>query len=94
MLELGDNVVIGGDASITCHIFEGNQLILGKIKIGSNVLIGAESYIMPGVTIEDNCNIGLKASIRKNKTISEKSMILSFPGTPAKKIAELLKEER
>ena len=94
LLELGDNVVIGGDASITCHIFEGNSLILGKIKIGNNVLIGAESYIMPGVTIEDNCNIGLKASIRKNKTIPEKSMILSFPGTPAKKIAEILKDSK
>lgn len=93
LLELGDNVVIGGDASITCHIFEGNSLILGKIKIGNNVLLGAESYIMPGVTIEDNCNIGLKASIRKNKTIKEKSMILAFPGTPAKKIAEILKDE-
>ncbi len=94
LLELGDNVVIGGDASITCHIFEGNSLILGQIKIGNNVLIGAESYIMPGVTIEDNCNIGLKASIRKNKTIPEKSMILSFPGTPAKKIAEIIKESK
>ncbi len=93
LLELGDNVVIGGDASITCHIFEGNQLILGKIKIGSNVLIGAESYIMPGVTIEDNCNIGLKSAIRKNKTIPEKSMIMAFPGVPAKKIAELIKDK-
>ena len=94
LLELGDNVVIGGDASITCHIFEGNHLILGNIKIGNNVLIGAETYIMPGVTIEDNCNIGVKAFLRKNKTISEKSMILAFPGVPAKKIAELIKEEK
>ena len=54
LLELGDNVVIGGDSAITCHIFEGNSLILGKIKIGSNSLIGAESYIMPGVTIGEN----------------------------------------
>ena len=92
MLELGDNVVIGGGASITCHIFEGNKLILGKVKIGNNVLIGAESYVMPGVTIEDNCNIGLKALVRKNKTIPEKSMIMAFPGTPAKKIAEIIKD--
>ena len=94
LLELGDNVVIGGGASISCHIFEGNKLILGKVKIGSNTLIGADTYIMPGVTIGDNCNIGLKATVRKNRNIPDKSMILAFPGTPAKKIAELLKEEK
>ena len=33
LLEIGDNVVIGGDANITCHIFEGNTLILDNIKI-------------------------------------------------------------
>ncbi len=93
LLEIGDNVVIGGDASITCHIFEGDKLILGNIKIGSNTLIGAEAYIMPGAEIGNNCNIGLKASIRKNKIIEDKSMILSFPGTPAKKIAKILKDD-
>ena len=30
LLEIGDNVIIGGDASINCHIFEGNKLILRK----------------------------------------------------------------
>ena len=92
LLEIGDNVVIGGDASITCHIFEGNSLILGKIKIGSDTLIGAESYIMPGATIGNHCNIGIKSIIRKNKTIPDNSMILGFPGTPAKKVAELIKD--
>ncbi len=93
LLELGDNVVIGGDASITCHIFEGNSLILGNIKIGSDTLIGAESYIMPGATIGSHCNVGIKALIRKNKTIPDGSMILGFPGTPAKKVAEIIKDK-
>ncbi len=92
LLELGDNVVIGGDASITCHIFEGNTLILGNIKIGNNVLVGAETYIMPGVTIENNCNIGVKSFIRKNRVIEEKSMLLSFPASPARKVAEIISE--
>lgn len=92
LLELGDNVVIGGGSNISCHIFEGNELYLGKIKIGNNTLISADTYIMPGATIGDKCNIGLKATVRKNKTIPDRSMILAFPGTPAKKVAELLKD--
>lgn len=92
LLEIGSNVVIGGKADISCHIFEGNHLTLGKIKIGNNVLIGTEAYIMPGVTIENNCNIGMYAYVRKNKTVPEGSMIMALPGLPAKQIAKLEKE--
>jgi len=94
LLELGDNVIIGGDANISCHIFEGNQLILGNIKIGSNTLISAEAYIMPGVTIGNNCNIGIKAYIRKNRTIEDKQIIMAVPGMPHKKVAEIIQERK
>ena len=93
LLEIDDNVIIGGDANISCHIFEGNHLILGNVKIGSNTLISAESYIMPGVTIGNNCNIGLKAYIRKNRKIEDGSMIMAVPGMPSKKVAEIIKEK-
>ena len=89
LLEIGDNVVIGGDSNITCHIFEGDNLILGKIKIGNNTLIGAESYIMPGVEIGNRCNIGIKAYVRKNRKIDDESMIMAVPGMDAKDIVKL-----
>lgn len=91
LLELGDNVVIGGDANISCHIFEGDMLILGNIKIGNNTLISAESYIMPGVEIGSNCSIGIKSYIRKNRKIEDGSMIMAVPGMDAKKVAEIIK---
>lgn len=93
LLEMGNNVVVGGKANISCHIFEGNHLILGKIKIGDNTLIGTECYIMPGVTIGKNCNIGMFSYVRKNKTIPDKSTIMALPGLPARRIAQLEKEE-
>ena len=79
LLELGDNVVIGGDANISCHIFEGDTLI------------SAESYIMPGAEIGNYCNIGIKAYVRKNRKIEDKSVIMAVPGMEAKKIAEIIK---
>ena len=94
LLELGDNVVIGGGSNISCHIFEGEELYLGKIAVGNNTLISADTYIMPGATIGNHCNIGLKATVRKNKKIPDNSMILAFPGTPAKEVAAILKQER
>jgi len=93
LLEIGDNVVIGGETDISCHIFEGNSLILGKIKIGSNTLIGTHCYIMPDVTIGNKCNIGLYSYVRKKRNIEDGSMIMAVPGVSARKVAEIIKEK-
>lgn len=55
-------------------------------------MISAEAYIMPDAEIGKNCNIGLKAYVRKNKKIEDNSMILDIPGLPSKKVAEIIKE--
>ena len=91
LLELGDNVVVGGFAQITCHIFEGNRLILGKVSIGSNTLICAETFIMPGVEIGSCCNIGVCSHVRKNKKIPDNSIIMAMPGVSPQKIAAMMK---
>lgn len=93
LLEIEDNVVIGGETDISCHIFEGNSLILGKIKIGSNTLIGTHCYIMPDVTIGEKCNIGLYSYIRKKRKIDDGSMIMAVPGMSARKVAEIVRGE-
>lgn len=94
LLTIEDNVVIGGDANISCHTFEGNTLTLGKITIRKNTLVCAEAYIMPGADIGENCNIGIKSYVRKNRKVEDKSIIMAIPGIPAKKVAEIIKEEK
>jgi acetyltransferase-like isoleucine patch superfamily enzyme len=93
LLELGNNVVIGAETDLSCHIFEGNHLILGKIKIGDNTLISSQVYIMPGVTIGKNCIIGIKSYIRKNKVIPDNSKIMTLAGLPIRQVAKLEKGE-
>lgn len=92
LLEIGDNVVIGGKTDITCHIFEGDHLILEKTKIGSNVMIGANTYIMPGVTVGGNSDIGANSLVRKNKVIEEQSLIMPLPALPAKQVAKIMNQ--
>ncbi|MCL1791229.1 MAG: hypothetical protein FWG40_07725 [Peptococcaceae bacterium] len=91
LLEMGDNVVIGGKADVNCHIFEGNRLILDKVKIGSDVLIGAYSYIMPGVTIEDKCDVGAGSIIRKNRVIEAGSVTTPLPALPLRQTVTLMR---
>jgi len=77
LLEIGDNVTIGGQTDISCHLFENNKLILMPIKIGSETLIGAHCYISPGVTIGKRCTIGLNSYIRRGKTIKDDTKLTS-----------------
>lgn len=89
LLELGDNVVIGGKADITCHIFEGGYLLLGRVRIGDNSLIGSHTLIQPGVTVGKNCSVGIYSHIRKNKEIPDGTVLAAVPGMPMKSLARL-----
>jgi acetyltransferase-like isoleucine patch superfamily enzyme len=54
LIEIGDNSIIGYNASILAHEFLINELRVGKVKIGRNVTIGANCTILPGIKIGDN----------------------------------------
>lgn len=80
LLRLGDGVVVGGETEISCHLFEGDHLILDRVSIGAGTLVGARCYISPGVTIGSRCVIGLGSFIRRGRTIGDGSHITSVGG--------------
>ena len=92
LLEIGDNVIVGGQTDISCHIFENNKLILKPVKIGSGTMIGAHCYISPGVTIGRNCLIGLNSYIRKDKTIPDNTRLTSVGAVKFRTAGKLEKE--
>lgn len=66
--------------------------VLGDIKVGENVFIGAYALIMPNTTIGDNCIIGA-GSVVKGK-IPDNSVLIGNPAKvicPVEKIAEKYK---
>ncbi len=85
MLEIGDNVTIGGRAMILGHIAE-DKLLLKKTRIGNNCLIGGETFIMPGVTIEDNVVLGAKSFVPKGMVLKSGRI---YAGIPAKELKKL-----
>ncbi|MFW6289289.1 MAG: DapH/DapD/GlmU-related protein [Spirochaetota bacterium] len=80
LLTIGDNVIVGGQTDISCHLFEHDHLVLRPITIGSDTLIGAHSYVSPGVTIGSRCVIGLHSYIRTGRVIPDGSTITSLAG--------------
>ena len=85
-VELGDNVIIGDNCEISGHVFENNKLIVKKIKIGNNVVIGAGSYISPGVEIGDGSIVGALSALKKFTKIGKSEL---WYGKPARKIRKL-----
>ncbi len=81
LIEIGNNTIIGYNATILAHEFLIDELRKGKIRIGNNVLIGAKSVILPGVSIGDNARVSACSLV--NKDVSENSFV---GGVPAKEI--------
>lgn len=88
LIEIGDDVLIAPRVHILCHdastkIFM-NYTKIGRVKIGNRVFIGAESVILPGVTIGDDVVIGANSTVTHD--IPSNSVAV---GSPAKVICSL-----
>jgi len=66
LVEIGDNTIIGYRTSILTHEFLVDELRIGEVKIGENVMIGANCTILPGITIGDNAVISAHSLVNKD----------------------------
>jgi len=64
----------------------------GRITIGSNVNIGWNAIIMPGVTIGDNCIIGAGAVVTKN--IPPNSVAIGVPAKVLETVEEYAEKNK
>jgi len=74
LIEIGDNVVMAKGVTLLTHGYDwcvlrqlyGQSFGYAKsVKIGNNVFIGQHVRILPGVTIGDNCIIGVGSIVTK-----------------------------
>lgn len=75
LIEFGDNVDINDNFTIMTHdfgtyvfrnLFHDFVPSSGKVKIGSNIYFGRDVTILKGVTIGDNCIIGLGSVVTRD----------------------------
>jgi len=81
LIELGDNCVIGYNATILAHEFLIGEWRTGKTRIGNNVMIGANSTILAGVGIGEGSTISAMSLI--NSDLPPNSL---YGGVPAKRL--------
>lgn len=83
LIDLGSDVIIGKGSSIKASIILGNYLIIKRVKIKENVIIGSNSFITPGTQIGKNTVVGSMSITRYNQILEPFSI---YFGIPAEKI--------
>ncbi|NPV69509.1 MAG: acyltransferase [Firmicutes bacterium] len=63
LISIGDNTVIGYNATILAHEFLPHALRTGEVIIGRDVMIGANATVLAGVRIGDGAAVGAMALV-------------------------------
>ncbi|RSD25131.1 acyltransferase [Mesobacillus subterraneus] len=65
-ISVGRNTVIGYNTTILAHEYLIKEYRLGDVEIGSEVMIGANSTIMPGIKIGDGAIVSAGTLVHKD----------------------------
>lgn len=88
LIEIGDDVTMAPRVHILSHDASTKTFLnytkIGRVNVGNRVFIGAESVVLPGVTIGDDVIIGANSTVTHN--IPSNSVAV---GSPAKVICTL-----
>jgi acetyltransferase-like isoleucine patch superfamily enzyme len=83
--KIGNNVTMGEYSIIYGHMhnYKDGKIIIKKVKIGNNCIIGAGSIIMPGAVLEDDVTLATGGIAIQNQ-ILEKGK--TYGGIPAREL--------
>ena len=76
LLEIEDDAVIGGHATVIGHSFERGRLILKRVRIGRRAVIGLNAVVLPGAQIGDGATVAAGAVVAKDARIAPQSVYL------------------
>lgn len=83
LISIGEDTVIGGDATLIAHSVEGPNLICAPVRIGSRVTVGLMAVIMPGCEIGDGATLAANAVLKKGTIVGPGEI---WGGVPARRI--------
>jgi serine acetyltransferase len=79
LIEIGEDCMIGSNASIAAHVINGSRGRLRRVRIGSRVTIGANSSVMPGVVIDDDVLVGANSLVPQGMHLKKGGVYLGVP---------------
>lgn len=65
-IKVGDNTIIGYNTTILAHEYLIKEYRIGEVIIGSEVMIGANTTILPGISIGDHAIVSAGTLVHKD----------------------------
>jgi non-ribosomal peptide synthetase-like protein len=75
MLELKDGVVVQSGAQLSGQRWEGDRLIVDKVKVGAGTKLGQRAFVGPGVTLGKGCWLTPLSAARQGATVDDFQII-------------------
>jgi len=83
LISIGDNTIIGYNATVLAHEFLIREWVTGRVEIGRDVMIGANTTVLAGVSIGDGAVVSACSLV--NRDVPAGVMV---GGVPARLLAE------
>ncbi|MDD5112015.1 MAG: acyltransferase [Candidatus Altiarchaeota archaeon] len=82
LIEIRDNAIVGFGTTVLAHEFLREEVRVGRVIIGRDVVIGANTTILPGVSVGDGSTVSAMSLVNRD---IEKGVLAG--GVPARKIS-------
>ena len=96
LIEIGNNVTMAPRVHVLCQDASTKAFLnytkIGRVSIGDNVFVGAESVILPGVTI--GSNVVIEANSTVTHDIPDNSVVAGSPARVISTLDAYLEKER
>ena len=79
-ITLGDDAIVGYDATLLCHEFLQEEYRLGDVEIGDRAMIGAGAIVLPGVEIGDDAQVAANSLVVED--VPEGETVAGVPAEP------------
>jgi len=83
-ISLGRHTTIGHEAIICGHQIQDQELFLGRVEVGDDVLIGARAWVWPDVKIGNGATVAAYAVVSRGTVIPPGEV---WGGIPARKLS-------
>jgi acetyltransferase-like isoleucine patch superfamily enzyme len=85
-ITLGENVIVGYDATILCHEFLQDEYRVGDVVIGDRAMIGAGAVILPGVEIGHDAQVAANSLVTDD--VPPETTVAGIPAEPLDRDSE------
>lgn len=96
LIDIGDNVTLAPRVHILCHDASTKMFLnytkIGRVTIGNNVFIGAETVVLPSVRIGNNVIIGANSTVTHD--IPDNSVAVGSPARVVSSLDEYINKEK